>query len=61
MLENIRNSLENGEFDIGISHDFQKVFDTVDHDILSNKRYGIRGISLEWFKNCLSTPYQVVK
>ena len=51
MLENIRNALDNGECAIGIFPDFQKAFDTIDHNILLDKlfNYGIRGIALEWF------------
>ena len=63
MLENIRNALDNGECAVGIFLDFQKAFDTVDHDILLDKlfNYGIRGIALEWFKSYLSNRHQVVK
>ena len=37
-------------------------FDTVNHNILLSKleRYEIRGIALEWFRNCLSNRYQQV-
>ena len=63
MLENIRNALDNGEYAVGIFLDFQKAFDTVDHNILLDKlfNYGIRGIALEWFKSYLSNRHQVVK
>ena len=63
MLENIRNALDNGECAVGIFLDFQKAFDTVDHNILLDKlfNYGIRGIALEWFKSNLSNRHQVVK
>ena len=63
MLENIRNALDNGECAVGIFLDFQKAFDTVDHDILLNKlyNYGIRGVALEWLKSYISNRYQVVK
>ena len=63
MLENIRNAHDNGECPVGIFLDFQKTFDTVDHNILLDKlfNYGIRGIALEWFKSYLSNRHQVVK
>ena len=63
MLENIRNALDNGECAVGIFLDFQKAFDTVDHNILLDKlfNYGIRGIALECFKSYLSNRHQVVK
>ena len=63
MLENLRNALDNGECAVGIFLDFQKAFDTGDHDILLNKLYNycIRGVALEWFKIYISNRYQVVK
>ena len=63
MLDNIRNALDNGECAVGIFLDFQKAFDTVDHDMFLDKlfNYGIRGIALEWFKSYLSNRHQVVK
>ena len=63
MIENIRNALDNGECAVGIFLDFQKAFDTVDHNILLDKlfNYGIRGVALEWFKSYLSNRHQVVK
>ena len=63
MLENIRNALRNGECGIGIFRDFIKEFDTVDHDIFSNKlcNCGIRYISFALFNSYLYNRYQVVK
>ena len=42
--------------------DISNVFDTIDHSILLTKmeHYGIRGISLEWFKNYLNQRVQYV-
>ena len=42
--------------------DLQKVFDTVDHQILLAKltHYGIRGVSNDWFKSYLSNRSQYV-
>ena len=39
-----------------------KKFDTVDHQILLPKlnHYGIRGVSNDWFKSCLSNRNQYV-
>ena len=47
ITENIRKSLDNGNIGCGIFVDLQKVFDTVDHQILLGKlnHHGIRGIS----------------
>ena len=42
--------------------DLQKVFDTVDHEILLSKleHYGIRGVPLKWFKTFLTQRHQYV-
>ena len=52
ITENIRKALDNGAYACGIFVDLQKAFDTVDHEILFYKLnyYGIRGITLDWFK-----------
>ena len=59
LTESIRNSLDNKKFGCGIFIDLQKV---INHDILLTKleHYGIRGISLAWFKSYLSERKQYV-
>ena len=49
MLGNITKALDNNEYALGIFLDFQKAFDTVDHQILIDKLYvyGIRGFLLD--------------
>ena len=49
ITEKIRKALDEGKFACGIFLDFQKAFDTMDHDILLSKleHYGVRGVPLE--------------
>ena len=60
--ENIRNALDSNKSVCGIFVDFQKAFDTVNHDILLQKleHYGIRGCTNSWFKSYLSQRKQFV-
>jgi len=48
---------------IAIFCDLRKAFDTVDHNILIKKLYGlgIKGMALQWFKNYLSDRKQFVR
>ena len=54
--------MDKGRFGCGIFIDFQKAFDTVDHNILVKKldHYGIRGVSNSWFKSYLNNRKQYV-
>ena len=62
VVDKIIISLQNGEFTIGLYLDFSKAFDTIDHEILFMKlyHYGIRGVSLSWFKSYMSNRSQFV-
>ena len=61
ITENIIHALDEGYIGFGIFEDFQKWFDTVDHEILLGKlnHYGVRGVSNDWFRSFLSNrqPY----
>ena len=56
------NSIEKGEYVLGVFLDLSKAFDTVSHEIMISKleHYGIRGIALEWFKDYLRNRKQRV-
>ena len=62
ITEKIRNALDNKNYAIGVFVDFQKAFDTVDHDILLDKldRYGISGQTNNWFRSYLRNRKQMV-
>ena len=57
ITENIRKALDDGNIGCGGCGfvDLQKVFDTVNHQILLARfnHYGIRGVSNDWFPNYL--------
>ena len=61
ITEDVRKVLDNDEFACGVFLDFQKAFDTVNHEILIAKlnHYGIRGIALDWFKSYLTDRMQL--
>ena len=63
MLQEIKESIDKNGIAIGIFVDFQKAFDTVNHEILLRKleHYGIRGITNDWFKSYLSNRKQFVQ
>ena len=60
VTEQIYANLNVDNYGLGIYLDFQKAFDTVDHEILIEKLhyYGIRGNILDWFKSYLSNRKQ---
>ena len=62
ITETIRKALDDGNFACGVFVDFQKAFDTVNHEILIGKlsHYGIRGTANNWFTSYLSKRSQYV-
>ena len=62
MTEAIRSALDSGSVTCGIFVDFQKAFDTVNHDILLKKleHYGFRGTINNWFRSYLTGRSQKV-
>ena len=62
ITEKIRKALDDGKYASGVFLDFQKAFDTVNHNILLSKleHYGIRGIPLNFLKTYLQNRQQYV-
>ena len=62
MTETIRAALDSGHVTCGIFVDFQKAFDTVNHEILLKKleHYGFRGRVNDWFRSYLTDRKQKV-
>ena len=58
----ISHALEKKQIAVLLFLDFSKAFDMVDHEILLSKleHYGIRGVSLSWFRSYLTNREQYV-
>ena len=62
LTDKIREQLDKRRFDCGIFVDFQKVFDTADHNIFIQKLnyYGIRSTANKWFSSYLENTTHFV-
>ena len=62
LIETIKKYLDDGEIVCGVFVDVQKVFDTVNHEILLEelKHYGIRSEQNDWFRSFLTNRKQYV-
>lgn len=62
LIDKIIGAIDKNEVVIGLFLDFQKAFDTVNHEILLRKldKYGIRGVALKWVKDYLFERKQFV-
>ena len=62
VVDKITEALNQGESVVGVSLDFSKAFDTVDHNISLQKmdKYGITGVELQWFEDYLTNRMQYV-
>ena len=63
MVGHLLQACNDGNYCTGIFLDLSKAFNTLDHNLLLCKmeRYGIRGITLEWFKSYLSDRSLIAK
>ena len=62
LVEQILSAIYNQSCCAGVFIDLKKAFDTVDHELLLEKRnvYGIRGVANKWLQNYLSNRKQYV-
>ena len=58
----IVSHISNNKISVGLFLDLSKAFDTLDHDILLKKlfHYGIRGVTLDWFRSYLTNRMQFI-
>jgi exonuclease III len=56
VVDKISEAIDQRKSSLGVFLDLSKAFDTIKHDVLLNKlyHYGIRGITLDWFRSYLT-------
>ena len=62
LTQEIQDGCDKGALACGVIFDFQKAFDSVNHDILLSKLeyYGVKNISKNWFSSYLNNRIQFV-
>ena len=61
LTESTIKALDEGNFACDIFFDFEKAFDTVDHNVLKKlDHYGVRGTSNKWFESFLTDRKQFI-
>ena len=63
LIDQVSNAFGNNNFALRVFIDLSKAFDTVDHNILSEKlgMYGVKGNNLKWFHSYLSNRKQYIE
>ena len=61
LLSQIQTNMDHKLFSRGIFIDLREAFDTVNHSILQEKHYGVRGIVNEWFSSYLTNRTQTTQ
>ena len=63
LIDQVSNAFDNNNFLLGVFIDLSKTFDTVNHNILSEKlnMYGVKRNNLKWFHSYLSNRKQHIE